>query len=580
MNNSKPRFWRDLWILIKPYWVSEERYSAWALLATIVGFALGLVYMSVQFNDWYGMFYNSLQEKNKEDFFVLMLYFCFLAGIYIVLAVYQSYLNQMLQIRWRRWLTEKYLREWMVDRAYYRIQLNGPSTDNPDQRIADDMKIFVDETLNLSLGFLDAVVTLLSFVGILWALSGPISFPLNGGTITIPGYMVWAVIVYALVSSALTHLIGRPLIALNFNQQRFEADFRFNLVRFRENMEGVALYRGEEYEQRGLATRFSQVATNWWAIMKRQKKLTWFTDGYNQVAVVFPFMVAAPRYFSGAIQLGGLMQIVNAFGEVRRALSWFIGIYTNFAAWKATVDRLTTFHNTIVNACEQQRSQPGATLEPADGDALELRDVTIALPDSRLLLGAIEQKINAGERVLVRGPSGSGKSTLFRAIAGIWPFGSGRVLRPLDFNALFLPQRPYLPIGSLREVVCFPSKPDAFSDAQLRAAMTAVGLPALADALDSGSHWALQLSPGEQQRIAIARALLHEPRWLFLDEATSALDEATEEKIYQLLAERLPQTTLVSIGHRSGLLAYHTRVLEFAESNTGSMQLVSKPIPT
>jgi putative ATP-binding cassette transporter len=581
MNYSKPRFWRDLWTLVKPYWVSEERYSAWALLATIVVFALGLVYMSVQFNDWYGMFYNSLQEKNKDDFFVLMLYFCYLASIYLVLAVYQSYLNQMLQIRWRRWLTEKYLREWMEDRAYYRIQLAGSATDNPDQRIADDLKIFVDESLTLSLGFLDALVTLFSFAGILWALSGPLEIPLNGQTFTIPGYMLWAAVIYAVVASVLTHLIGRPLIGLNFTQQRFEADFRFNLVRFRENMEGVALYRGEVHERNNLAQRFSNVASNWWAIMKRQKKLTWFTAGYNQVAVVFPFVVAAPRFFSGAIQLGGLMQIVNAFGEVRRALSWFINAYTGntpntgIAGWKATVERLTTFHNTIVNAREEQRAHPGLIVETGDG--LELRDVTIALPDTRVLISGIDQTIASGERVIVRGPSGSGKSTLFRAIAGIWPFCGGTLVRPEKFDALFLPQRPYLPIGSLREVVCFPSKPDAFDDARIRDALSAVGLPALMEALDAGAHWSLQLSPGEQQRIAVARVLLHSPQWLFLDEATSSLDEATEQRIYQLLSERLPGTTLLSIGHRSGLLAYHTRKLELAPVESGGARLVSSP---
>jgi putative ATP-binding cassette transporter len=577
MNNSKPHFWRDLWTLIKPYWVSEERYSAWALLGSIVALALGLVYMSVQFNDWYGMFYNSLQEKNKEDFFVLMGYFCFLAAIYILMAVYQSYLNQMLQIRWRRWLTEKYLRDWMEDRAYYRIQLSGSATDNPDQRIADDMKIFVDESLNLSLGLLDAVVTLISFVGILWALSGPITLPFNGSTWTIPGYMVWAAVIYALVASLLTHLIGRPLIGLNFNQQRYEADFRFNLVRFRENMEGVALYHGESHEQNGLAQRFSKVATNWWEIMKRQKKLTWFTAGYNQVAVVFPFVVAAPRFFSGAIQLGGLMQIVNAFGEVRRALSWFIGIYTNFAAWKATVERLTTFHNTIAQAREQQKLSPGLAVKISEAGTLELRNVTIALPDSRILLQGVGEKISEGEHVILRGPSGSGKSTLFRAIAGIWPFCQGDMIRPDPFEALFLPQRPYLPIGSLREVVCFPSKPDAFDADRIREALSTVGLERLGSTLDEGSHWALQLSPGEQQRIAIARALLHAPRWLFLDEATSALDEPTEKRMYELLAERLPHSTLFSIGHRSGLIAYHTRKLDLIPAESGPASLASSP---
>src|SRR5215470_17325040 len=480
----------DLWALLHPYWKSDSRRSAWLLLIANIVLTLGMVYMTVLFNQWYNLFYNTLQDKAKAEFFHQIGRFCVLATIYIVIAVYRIYLNQMLQIRWRRWLTDRYLKDWLADRTYYRMQLRGDGTDNPDQRIAEDFRLFVDETLSLGLGFLNATVTLGSFVGILWVLSGPLEIPLGGATYIIYGYMVWVAIGYAIVGTWLTHKIGKPLISLNFNQQRYEADFRFNLVRFRENSEGVALYRGEEDELRGFRARFVNVVENWWAIMKRQKLLTWFTAGYAQAAVVFPFLVGAPRYFSGAIQLGGLIQISNAFGQVQGALSWFIDAYTTFASWKATVDRLTGFRNAIVVAQEESRAGVGpAAVADATIDDLRLRNLELGLPTGRVLLSGIDADIERGERVLIKGPSGSGKSTLFRAIAGIWPFGKGEVRLPREFHSLFLPQRPYFPIGTLRQVIAYPSASQTFSDAQLRDALARTGLDHLTERLDEQQNW-------------------------------------------------------------------------------------------
>jgi vitamin B12/bleomycin/antimicrobial peptide transport system ATP-binding/permease protein len=571
---ARPRFVRDTWGLIKPYWKSEERFSAWLLLITVIGLTLAMVYMSVQFNTWYNLFYNALQEKNAEEFWKQILRFCVLAAIYIFMAVYAFYLNQMLQIRWRRWMTERYLKDWLAGRTYYRLQLTGNPADNPDQRIAEDLKLFVDDTLSLSLGLLNAVVTLLSFVGILWALSGPLAIPYNGGEIVVPGYMVWAAVLYAIAGTWVTHKIGRPLIGLNFNQQRYEADFRFGLVRFRENAEGVALYGGERDELGNFNSRFSSVVDNWWRIMKRQKILISFTVGYNQIANIFPFVVAAPRYFSGAIQLGGLMQISNAFGQVQGALSWFIGAYASFASWKATVDRLLGFHYAIEDARTAALTAPGAKQLQANGDGLALDGLTLSLPDGSTLVANASAAIAPGESLLIRGPSGSGKSTLFRAIAGIWPFASGSIRTPAGMRALFLPQRPYLPIGSLREVVTYPAGTTGYDDEEIRAALSACGLPDLAGRLDEVQHWALQLSPGEQQRIAFARAVLQKPSWLFLDEATSALDEDGEARLYRLLREKLPHTAIVSIGHRPALIAFHSRILELRADGMGSSALV------
>ena len=570
----RSKFLRDTWRLIKPYWSSEEKASAWLLLAAVVGLTLGMVYMNVQFNDWYNLFYNSLQEKDKDAFFKLLGKFTILATIYIAMAVYAFYLNQMLQIRWRRWLTDDYLKQWLADRAYYRLQLTGSPADNPDQRIAEDFKIFVDETLSLSLGFLNAAVTLGSFIGILWGLSGPLAVPLNGGEIVIPGYMVWAALVYAIAGTWLTHKIGKVLIGLNFNQQRYEADFRFALVRIRENTEGVALYAGEPDELRGFRSRFTGVVDNWWKIMKRQKVLNTFTIGYNQLAVIFPFVVAGNRYFAGTIQLGGLMQISNAFGQVQGSLSWFIGAYNTFAVWKATADRLVGFHDAIENARAQMRSKTGVQQSQETESDLVIDNLSLTLPDGSPLVAASSALIKPGESVLIRGPSGSGKSTLFRAIAGIWPFGAGQIRLPLNRPGLFLPQRPYLPVGTLREVIAYPMRDSGFSDKNISDALTTVGLTHLSARLNEQQNWSMQLSPGEQQRVAFARAVLQQPAWLFLDEATSSLDENAEQQLYRMLKEKLPQTTIISIGHRPSLQEFHTRTLELKGDGHGSRVLV------
>jgi putative ATP-binding cassette transporter len=479
----------------------------------------------------------------------------------------------MLQIRWRRWLTDSYLNQWLSDRAYYRLQLSGNPADNPDQRISEDLKIFVDQSLELALGFLNAVVTLASFVGILWGLSGPAEIPYNGGNIVIPGYMVWAALLYAIVGTWLTHKIGKKLIGLSFDQQRFEADFRFGLVRFRENTEGVALYGGEQDELRSFRARFGGVVHNWWEIMRRQKILNTFTIGYNQAAIIFPFLVAGNRYFAGTIQLGGLMQISSAFGHVQGSLSWFIGAYSTFATWKATVDRLLGFHYAIDNARAEMCSTSGVQRSQDTESDLVFDNVSVTRPDGSPLIAAANETIRAGESLLIRGPSGSGKSTLFRAIAGIWPFGSGRMRMPRNLSALFLPQRPYLPIGTLRDVIVYPSRDRSFSEEDARDALTAVGLQHLIGRMDEQHNWSMQLSPGEQQRIAFARALLQQPAWLFLDEATSSLDENAEQHLYRMLKDRLLRTTIVSIGHRSTLQPFHARVLELKDDGHGARVL-------
>ena len=558
---------RDAWTLIRPYWFSEDRWAGRGLLLVVVVLNLFIVYINVLLSKWYNLFYNSLQDKDFAAFSSLLIRFSWLAGLFIVAAVYQIYLNQMLQIRWRRWLTERYLGAWLTDGAYYRMQLTSGETDNPDQRISDDLRLFVTGALSLSIGGMRAVVTLVSFLGILWGLSGSVTLPIGAG-VTLPGYMVWAALAYAIAGTWLTNLIGRPLVRLNFNQQRYEADFRFSLVRFRENTEGVALYKGEADEMRSFRERFGSVVRNWWDIMRQQKRLTWFTSGYGQAAIIFPILVAAPRYFRGEIPLGALMQTSQAFGQVQDSLSFIITSYTDIAEWRAVVLRLLGFERALARvradaAVEGVRHGTGAA------GALSLDRVNLALPGGRSLMEGVSFDIQPGDTTLISGPSGAGKSTLFRAIAGIWPFGRGEIRLPRNGRVLFLPQKPYLPIGTLREVVSYPTPSAGVADGALREALQVVGLPELAARLDETAHWALALSPGEQQRIAFARALVQRPDWLFLDEATSAVDEETEARLYSLLRDRLPGTTVVSVGHRSTLRAFHARRLTVTPDGTG-----------
>ena len=554
---------RLAWTLARPYWISDERWTARGLLAAVVALNLALVYVAVLFSSWNNRFYNALQQHDLAQFGHELAYFCALAAAAIVVAVYQAYLNQMLQIGWRRWLTERYLGEWLGERAYYHLELDRRRVDNPDQRIANDLQLFVDGTLTLGLGFMSSVVTLASFAVILWQLSGSLALPLGSGQVSIPGYMLWAALVYAAGGTWLTHRIGRPLIGLNFDQQRFEADFRFSLVRLRENTEAIALYGGEREEAESLRDRFRAIVSNWWAIMKRQKRLTWFTSGYAQAAVVFPVLAAAPRYFAGAIQLGGLMQTAQAFGQVQGALSWFVGAYSAIAEWKATTDRLTGFHEAIGKA-KGQATASLITRTSQDEAVIAVRDLALCRPDGEPLLSGVRFSLRPGEWLLITGPSGKGKSTLLRALAGIWPFGRGSIAVPDRARTLFLPQRPYLPLGSLRGALSYPSSVTTFDDATLRDALVACGLEDLVRRLDEVAPWALRLSPGEQQRIGFARALLHRPDWLFLDEATSALDEASEARLYRLLKTRLPRACVVSVGHRSTLAAFHARRLDLA----------------
>ena len=563
------------WAMIRPYWSSDDRWAARGLLLGVVLLTLGMVYLTVLLNQWNNAFYSALQDKNMAAFRGQLFRVTYLITIFIFLAVYQVYLNQMLEIRWRRWLTDRYLRAWLSDDAYYRMQLQATETDNPDQRIAEDVQLLASHTLGLFTGGLRATVTLVTFVAILWGLSGSLDVAVGEFTIRLPGYMVWVAILYAILGTWVTDWLGRPLVRLNFDRQRYEADFRFSLVRFRENTEGVALYRGEADEFRNFRERFEDVVRNWWGIMLRQKRMTYFTSGYGLGAWIVPSIVAAPRYFRGELGLGGLMQTSQAFQQVQDALSFFVQSYKEIAAWRAVVERLAGFERTL----ERVHQQATTGLKRVEGRPTQLTVAGVDLyrPDGQPLMANVNLTLRRGDAVLLTGASGSGKSTLIRAIAGIWPFGRGEIRAARDARILFLPQRPYLPIGKLRDVVSYPMPASGVADGALREALEAVGLPQLAGRLDESAHWALQLSPGEQQRIAFARALVQKPEWLFLDEATSAVDEATEQRLYRLVRERLPETTVFSIGHRATLRPFHTRRLMVQPTGNSAASVVELP---
>ncbi len=575
----------DAWRLALPYFRSEEKWSARLLLVSIIALNLLLVGMTVVLNYWNGAFYDSLQNKNW-DLFIRLLFsyrtgeagfmpgFVPIVVLYIPIAIYRTYLNQWLQIRWRRWMTDRLLSDWLSDRAYYTISLTadpaGLGTDNPDQRIADDLRKYVEDTLRLGLGLLSNVVSLFNFALILWTLSGAVT--LLG--ITIPGYMLWAAILYALIGSVLTHYVGRPLASLSFQQEKAEADFRFSLVRLRENAEGIALYRGETAEKAGLADRFAAIFVNWRSIMQRQKMLNALIAGYEQAAAIFPIVVAAPRYFSGEIALGGLTRTAGAFARVQGSLSWFLESYSDLASWRATVARLANFSRAIEVA--RGLADQGVSLRTGDGDGLAADNLSLTMPDGTPLLGYSGVLFPKGQSTAISGRSGGGKSTLFRALAGIWPYGGGTVERPPG-RYLFLPQRPYIPLGTLRHALTYPAAEAGFGDNVVRQALTDAGLPQLAQHLDEDQPWTQRLSGGEQQRLAVARALLQRPDWLFMDEATASLDPEAESELYAALRRQLPDTTIISIAHRPAVAAFHDTAQVFNRPPGQAGRLESLP---
>jgi putative ATP-binding cassette transporter len=582
MNNLKQAL-LQIWRLAYPYFTSreitevdswpfrfrmQERWVAIGLLVAVIAIEFAQVAINVRLSYFNRDWFDAIQNKDAEAFWTLLLtVFCFWAAIYIFSAIYQYALQSYLKIRWRRWMTDRYIGAWLGEHAHYRMHLEGTDTDNPDQRIQVDINAFIGTTIVLLLGILSAVSNLASFSVILWKLSA--GFTLPGTSIQAPGYLLWGALIYAIVGTWLTHKIGKPLVRLNFESQRYEADFRFSMARLREYGEQVALLRGEAAEAQLLGNRFSRVMANFYAIVSRTKKLNALQAAYFQLSGVIPYILIAPYYFIGKVTLGQMTQTAGAFARVQTTLSFFIDRYETLADYKSVIDRLTTFDRAVAHAHDAQRFERRVMVEDGMGPDLRLDDMIVALPTGKALVNVNDMVFRPGESALLTGPSGSGKSTLFRAIAGIWPFGEGRVVKPRGQTMMLLPQRPYLPQGSLRGAVTYPSTQGAYADALIQEALRAAKLPQYAERLDEERAWAQTLSLGEQQRLAVARALLAKPDWLLLDEATAALDEPTEAEMYRIIRERLPDTTVVSIGHRSTLTEFHDRRIDMRPSEGG-----------
>jgi vitamin B12/bleomycin/antimicrobial peptide transport system ATP-binding/permease protein len=552
--------------------VSERRFAATLVMLVVVINQLQVainVRLSYFNRDWF----NAIQNKDAASFWSLLYQvFCFWAVIWVLSQLVEYCVEAVLRIRWRRWMTERYYALWLDKGNLYRAALLGQAADNPDQRIAEDVKNFINSTYTYSISLLATVSSLVSFSVILWTI--PADFTIPGTDIVVPGLPFWVALAYSIIGTWLTHLIGKRLIQLDFQQERFEADFRFALARVREYCEQVALLHGEHAERRILGNRFGALVSNFYAIVGRTLKILTFTTSYNQASVVIPYIIIAPYFFLGRITLGQMTQTASAFGRVESALTFFVARYQSLASYKAVVERLSTFGSAIDDARALNAIPPRIERETSGDGSLVLRDLILSLPDGREIVQVDCLIFEAGTNTLISGPSGSGKSTLFRAISGIWPYGRGTIETPAGAKIMLLPQRPYVPSGTLKTAATYPSVADAFEDESVRHALRLAHLGSLTDEIGREDNWGQRLSGGEQQRLAIARAILDRPDWLFLDEATAALDEKLEGEIYSVLREALPNTTITSIGHRSTLIAMHQRHIEMLPQSGG----VSVPV--
>ena len=551
------RFARHLRRLVRVYWTTPDARRGAMLLALAVVLEIATVAGNLLVADAERQIIDGLEDRKLAAFLSALGVFLAATLGFVLASAYRIYVRQAVEIRWRRSLTAHYVERWISERSYVMQELDGAEVDNPQQRIQEDVRDFVASALGLSLSLLAAIATLLSFGGFLYNLSASWPIPVHG-TVTVPGLMLWVALAYAAFSMWITHRVGRRLVPINYDRLRLEADFRYGLVHFRDNATTVLLTRGEGVEQREALIRLRHVIANFWQLVVAQRNLTLVTGGLGQVNALAPVLVAAPAYFAHLITLGSIVQIRIAYGQVSASLSWFVFAYQEIARWRANVERLATLSESL-DAADGRLDVGGIRVESADGDGLRIVGLRIAEPDGRLLLDGATATIAAGDRLAITGPSGTGKTLLMRAIAGIWPFGAGRIEIPRRARTLFVAQWPYIPIGNLRAVVSYPEPEGTFPDDQILEALGVLGLGRFATRLDDVETWEQLLSPHEAQRVALVRVILQQPDWIFLDKATSALDEATERQVYDLLAERLPRATVVTIAHRPSVAAYHTR---------------------
>ena len=569
-SSKQPSMWAQTWGLIRPYfWESPQRFSALVLIGAVLGLSVFSSWWQTRLVGWTGAKINALQSKNSEQFYALLPDFCWLALVFIVALVMTFYLTEVLEIRWRRWFTRKLLARWFEHRAFYQLELmrNMPdqaAPDNPDQRIHEDVQKFVKMSCDLARGFTLSLAMLVSFGWVLVVVDDGADLHIGGQAINIPGFMLWVALLYCGAGTLITYWLGKALKHMNFELQKREAHFRYHMARVRDNAEAIALDRAQEVEHFQLDNKLNALLESKYALVKRETRLTWFTNFFNNLSALFPYLVLAERYFSGHISMGTLAEVSMAFGIVQGALSWFISNFTTLAEWRASAQRLAELEAAL------QRT----------GDALELTHETVdshvaveglelRLPTGQVLLRDVAARINAGSNVLIGGPSGSGKSTLLRAMSGIWPFAKGHVSLP--GNVMFIPQQPYFPEGRLRDALAYPSRAENYSDAQLAEALELAGLPALQARLDDFEAWQSLLSGGERQRLAAARVLLKQPAWVIADEASSALDNASEARVYEALTQMAKRNggAVISVAHRDSVRKYHDQVWQIEPQRHG-----------
>lgn len=575
MRQGKPSLHTIPWKLITSYWLSNKSSLTWGLLLITILLNLSIVFIHLNLNQWQGNFYHQLQYYNYAGFIRALLDFSILGGIYIIISGCQVFFQMMLQIRWRQWMTQHYLQNWLHDKTYYYMGSLLPGTDNPDQRISEDIQMLVSNTLNLFLGLLKQTATFITFIIVLWRLSGSFCITAGQTSITIYGYLVWAALGYSAIGTFLITRIGRPLIKLNIQQQNYEADFRYALVRFRENDESIALHNGEAAEKSNFMRIFHNIYTNYGKIMITSKNIAWLTASYSQVSIVFAFLMAAPRYFHNDIQLGQLFEISGAYWYVHSSLSYIIESYSKIAEWQSILIRLKQFNQNMDKARLLQKTTQSLTIQHTANNVFATQDLTIQCPRRELLLKNLSLRLTRKDNILITGPSGCGKSTLLKTLTGLWPFSQGTVVHPPTEKVMLVPQKSYIPVHTLYHALQYPDPRAGITRLSMQKTLQMCQLPFLAGKLDQENNWAKILSLGEQQKLALARAILHQPDWLLLDEATSSLDKETEKYMYDLLRKTLPKTVLISVGHQDALRKFHALKLEL--DGSGNWELSKLP---
>lgn len=570
---------RTFFAVSVPYFRSEDRWAGRALLAGIVAGELALVYLAVVIANWNARFFNALEGRNWDAFGGELIVFCLIVLAATAITASNFFCGQTLQIRWRRWLTASYVSTWMAKGRHYRMRLVAPEVDNIHLRIASDVYLFIQRTHELTTGLIGSVTTLVTFSIILWGLSAVTPLPLFGRDFSFPGYLIAGALAYALIGTLVAHWIGWRLIPLNFNQQRFESDFRFAIVRAADHSEPVALMHGEAVEREELHRRFANLVRNWTALVARQTRLVGFIGGYAQASTVVPILINSPAYLAAAIPLGSLMQSAFAFQRVEGSFAFCLSAYSKLAEWKAFMDRLWQFENAMKEVdTHEARDKDRIVVASGTGTALNVSGLDVRLPGGASIAAIPQLSLAPGSRAIVTGPSGSGKSSLFRALSGLWPSGEGQVMLPEGADVMVMPQRPYFPLGTLRQAVSYPRQAETVSDAALFDALTAVGLPHLRDRLDEEADWSVLLSGGEQQRIAFARVLLRKPDILLFDEPVSTLSDASGHDLYRMLIERLPQAIVLTIDRREVLRDLHPRHIALSRPDVeASGDLTPKP---